>query len=94
MLNEGERRDDRIISSAYKKKESGQRISPELASARKEAIERKKFRGKVMMMKDKQQQADKKSEIKEQLFKKLMAETVGHYAVLGLGPNATQDERP
>lgn len=92
MLNEGEKRDDRIINSAYRKRESGKPVSPKLASARREAIDRKKFRGKVMMMKDKRQQAEKKTKIQEQIFKKLMAETVGHYAVLGLGPNATEQE--
>jgi curved DNA-binding protein CbpA len=91
MLNEGEKRDDRIINSAYRKRESGKPIPPKLASARREAIDRKKFRGKVMMMKDKRQQAEK-TKIQEQIFKKLMAETVGHYAVLGLGPNATEQE--
>lgn len=68
MLNEGERRDDRIISSAYKKKQSGTPISPGLAAARQAALIRKKERGKKIMAKDKAQIAAKRASSVQEAF--------------------------
>jgi hypothetical protein len=68
MLNEGEKRDNRIILSAYNKKSKGKAVPPALAAAAKDARERIKFRGKKMMKKDKEQMAAKRAQSMEEGF--------------------------
>ena len=81
MINEGEKRDNRIIGSAYRKKESGKPIPPGLAAARQAAIIRKKTRGKNMMEKDKAQIAAKRaSSVQESFYSDLRSAAGGRDA--------------